>query len=182
MSGSFTSALFALSIPGLNVPSVPPAHVELGEEWKSFEKTLGQYKDEYSRIRREYRAAELEFDRFTKDIRHIQFALTTIEASDLRATLETMIDMRLRSTEYKEMKENISVLAGKLKAMNRVLTETHAHRYNEYMCPVCMDKNVDVFLDPCGHLLCSGCLIRLRDEKCPTCRQTVVAKRMYPTS
>lgn len=182
---TFTSALFALSLPGFKTPHVPPLDVELDDDWKSFESLLGRFKDEYTQVKNEYQRIEAEFAMYTKDIHHIQMAVATIDSDELREKLEQIMDERLMSQEYKDYKQQLGVLGGRLKAMADVLKDTNAHRYNEFTCPVCMDKNVQMFLDPCGHLVCSDCALRLlrhNDErKCPTCRTTVTARRMYPT-
>ena len=40
-----------------------------------------------------------------------------------------------------------------------------------FVCQICMTDDVNKVIVPCGHMLCDGCLGRLRDRKCPFCRQ-----------
>lgn len=181
MSG-FTAAWLALSIPGIRqVPKVPPKDVTLGDDWKSFETLLGQFKNEYTRVKHEYTRTEAEFDLFMKDIHALELAVEQLTDPEMRASIETMIRTRLESSHHKEFTEKLGTLGGTLKAMMQILQSTNADRYNEFTCPVCMDKRVEMFMDPCGHVICSTCFIRLHESKCPTCRSTVTAKRMYPT-
>ncbi len=48
------------------------------------------------------------------------------------------------------------------------------------LCPICMDKQKNVSLEPCGHALCKGCANLLfgntnngNGKGCPLCRKTV---------
>lgn len=41
-----------------------------------------------------------------------------------------------------------------------------------YTCPICIDRQVDRFLMPCGHTVCNECLCELH-ENCPCCRKHI---------
>lgn len=47
---------------------------------------------------------------------------------------------------------------------------------NRYLCYVCIERPVDVFLDSCGHVVCSECSQKISSQ-CPYCRTTIKAKR-----
>ncbi len=42
-----------------------------------------------------------------------------------------------------------------------------AHRLQ---CSVCLTNAVNTRLNPCGHLICSECFVRLNPKRCPICR------------
>jgi hypothetical protein len=48
----------------------------------------------------------------------------------------------------------------------------------KYMCFTCLERSVDTFLDPCGHMACSVCQMRF-GTSCPFCRVMVTPKRMF---
>ena len=62
-----------------------------------------------------------------------------------------------------------------LAAAGRIQQTAAEKRAEKYVCPVCMDKEKDVALDPCGHRVCAECAPSLTE--CPMCKQTV-ARRM----
>jgi len=42
------------------------------------------------------------------------------------------------------------------------------------VCSICFDKKIDKLCYPCGHLcMCSSCVERIKDTKCPICRKEV---------
>jgi hypothetical protein len=48
----------------------------------------------------------------------------------------------------------------------------------KYMCFTCLERSVEVFLDPCGHVSCTQCQPRF-GTLCPFCRVAVTPKRMF---
>ena len=58
-----------------------------------------------------------------------------------------------------------------------IFPETNYQSFAErFRCSVCFDNAVNLRLDPCGHLLCSSCYSKLRNEpikKCPICRENI---------
>ena len=48
----------------------------------------------------------------------------------------------------------------------------------KYMCFTCLERSVEVFLDPCGHVSCTQCQPRF-GTTCPFCRVVVTPKRMF---
>jgi DNA repair ATPase RecN len=48
----------------------------------------------------------------------------------------------------------------------------------KYMCFTCLERSVEVFLDPCGHVSCTQCQPRF-GTTCPFCRVPVTPKRMF---
>jgi hypothetical protein len=44
---------------------------------------------------------------------------------------------------------------------------------SSYMCFVCVERPVTVFIDPCGHVICEQCSTRSSLHMCPFCRGSV---------
>ncbi|KAJ8907768.1 hypothetical protein NDN08_007873 [Rhodosorus marinus] len=49
-----------------------------------------------------------------------------------------------------------------------------------HMCFVCLERESDIVLDPCGHKMCSTCVTNLLVPGCPQCRVNIDAVK-YPT-
>lgn len=66
------------------------------------------------------------------------------------------------------------------KIVNRYLECFRSLREVEkFMCFVCLEATCDVFLDPCGHSICSGCSTKLVSRKCPYCRAHITPKVIH---
>lgn len=46
---------------------------------------------------------------------------------------------------------------------------------NKYVCFVCVERSINVFIDPCGHTMCDECSKKI-SNKCPMCRATINKK------
>ena len=176
---SLFTELLALGMrPVSPVQNVP--EVELPEEWNEFEQTLGKFKSEYAQTISKMGRLETEYNDMREDFVMLQNLTTRINDPVLLAEITSCIQNYTDEGKIQAKKEELALLAGKVKAMENVLMNTNAKRYARFTCPICMDKLVDMFLDPCGHTLCEGCLVRLRDPKCPTCRaENVTSRRLY---
>ena len=47
-------------------------------------------------------------------------------------------------------------------------------------CPICLDKKSDIHISPCGHMFCFDCIKKLKDRKCPICRNNIRGIREHP--
>lgn len=49
--------------------------------------------------------------------------------------------------------------------------------YKSENCCICLDEECGMVMVPCGHLcLCGGCSIQYKDNKCPMCRSSILAR------
>ena len=65
-----------------------------------------------------------------------------------------------------------------LAAAGRIQQAAAEKRAEEKQCAVCMDKEKDVALDPCGHRVCAECAPSLNE--CPMCKQNIDRRmRLY---
>jgi len=163
----------------LQQPVEPVPDVELNEDWKEFETTLDEFKSEYVADRYNMYQKEIDYTVLKNDMDLLQIALKKIQDVTLKQDVQTCIDEYTARVELQGKKEELSLLSGKVKAMESVLMNTNASRHGQFTCPICMDRLVSIFLNPCGHLICDTCSIRLTDSKCPTCRVGVTKSRMY---
>lgn len=158
----------------------PIPDVELAEEWNNFEKTLDTYKIEYIKSRHSLYQKESAYSTFVGDLEVLRDTLKHVNDSTLRENIEKCIGEFIDRTKIQEKKEELALLSGKVKAMERVLLNTNAKRHAQFTCPICMDRPVSIFINPCGHLICEVCMLRLQDAKCPTCRTENTTKcKMY---
>ena len=164
-----------------NVPSVQVPEVELSDEWKEFEQTLANFKKEYVEARNILRLKNIEFNKLLNDTTVINNVSTVIASSELQDKMKDWIEEYKAKHNFEEKKNETYKLFGIVNAMEKVLVNTNAKRYSQFTCSVCMDRMVDTFLDPCGHLACERCMTRVLTLECPICRTHVRMKKMYPT-
>lgn len=162
------------------LPDVP--EVILDEHWQEFEKTLGKYKSAYAIALYEFRKKETNLVSLTADATVMQNASSVISDPDLQAELLGRVKTFNETNRVTELRDELAQLNGTLKAMEAILMNTNARKYSQFTCSICMERLVDTFLDPCGHLACEQCLGRTRSAGCPMCRTTVAGfKKMFPT-
>ncbi|XP_055337670.1 ubiquitin carboxyl-terminal hydrolase CYLD-like [Paramacrobiotus metropolitanus] len=75
-----------------------------------------------------------------------------------------------QASDVTKMHNKVLELERKLQA----LQQEHRRVCEERHCKICLDKNVDVAFQSCGHLSCSNCSRTLHD--CPVCRKSISAK------
>ena len=46
-------------------------------------------------------------------------------------------------------------------------------------CKICMEKQKNVVLVPCGHTMCDGCAQKFQKGQCPTCRTRVSSTQKF---
>ncbi|KAL9646474.1 hypothetical protein ABK040_006470 [Willaertia magna] len=76
----------------------------------------------------------------------------------------------LNTVSGEDIKEKFIETVERYNELQKELTE----KKEEGLCIVCMDRQIDVVLIPCGHLtLCSHCANHLNEKRCPTCRSSI---------
>lgn len=147
--------------------------VELSNEWTEFKQTLFQFQQEYARTRKE--ASDVDYD-----VKHKITELSTLrnmasiftDGSDLKVRVSDMIQQFEIDNDIPGLTSRLAELRGTAAAQRGVLEGTNAEAQVKFQCFVCMDRYVDLCLDPCGHVLCNTCWSRLptTDRRCPGCR------------
>lgn len=159
-----------------NIPDI-----ELSHDWQNFEEILGRYKKVYKDTLFQLRNVENDLTNIVNDLSILENSVSAILDPLMQSEISTMIERYKQEHEYTAKKQKASELAGTVRAMEKVLLNTGAKRYQQFTCSVCMERLVDTFLDPCGHLMCEQCLVRTQRAQCPMCRSNIVPKRIYTT-
>jgi len=74
------------------------------------------------------------------------------------------------------LKAHLNDQVARFHSLRSVLTlRDHGEKY---MCFTCLERSVEVFLDPCGHVACEACQVRF-GPMCPFCRVLITPKRMF---
>lgn len=174
----------------LQPPTEPlePVPCELDERWKNFEKDLAKYKRELATAQRDLVIATADLTVRREDILHMRSVIDGMANPKLKEKLEEVVDNHEVEEGIDALTLQCRELMGMTAAMERVLKDTNAERYASFTCFVCMDRLVELFIDPCGHVICAPCWARtpVRDVSgptCPGCRGAVRgAKKIFTLS
>lgn len=153
--------------------------VELSDDWKTFSATLAEYQKRYISSIKELRDTETELKRKKAELNALLGAEQQVQNRELKTSLSQLITAHQERENIQEFEQTVKVLKGQTQAMKHVLENTNPEQILKYQCFVCMDKSIDTFLDPCGHVLCSGCWRRNRNGVCPACRNVAEPKKIY---
>jgi hypothetical protein len=167
----------------LNTPVPEPApEVRLSDDWYEFEDTLGRYKMDYLATLGTLREKNSRLTRHMNDLNLLTNVTSMVQGDSIQSKLKSSIEDYRSEHNIDQLRADVNELNGTVAAMEGVLMNTNAKRYSAFTCPICMDRLVDTFLDPCGHLACERCLTRVSDlSACPTCRRQLTAtKKMFP--
>jgi Zinc finger, C3HC4 type (RING finger) len=161
-----------------DVPEIPAVPCELDQSWSDFEKELGNFKRKLARVKRDMNIKMSQIQEVHKSSTIAKMILDNVPSEDLKTRLASVID----SYESQEGLDGLTLQYGKLKgeydAMKKVLENTDPERYAKFTCCICMDRLVDLFLDPCGHVVCEPCWASTRSKTtCPGCRSRIVGAR-----
>jgi hypothetical protein len=162
-------------------PSLMTIPWEPDAEWKSFEKELGNFKTKYNATRCETQVKMAELNQKTEEISVLKMMLDHVKSNDLKESLESMIYKHETEEGIPALSQQCGEGLGKLEAMKKILKDTEAERYAKFTCFVCQDRLIDLFIDPCGHVVCDMCWVRTRDKTtCPGCRSQILSgKRIF---
>lgn len=78
-----------------------------------------------------------------------------------------------RDEGMSDLAESVRTKLKRLIGMKRVFELcTECDVASKYMCFLCLDRTIDTFINPCGHVICEPCANKTRNV-CPFCRATV---------
>jgi len=168
-------------------PEVPlnPIPCELPAEWKEFEESMSGFKTEYAKKRRELSMKLAELDEKTKDVKLLrQVAGDGLSNMGLKSMIDSLVDKYESDEGTSALTLQCREIMGRVNEMKRVLINTGADRYAEFTCFICTERLIELFIDPCGHVICAPCWARCRgphgDAACPGCRSQVRnVKKIY---
>ncbi len=173
------SELLRPPIPGDTIPTVP---YELDQRWRDFTETLGTFKLEFAQNQVELVRSLALLNEKQEEANVLKMMLENVNSPKLKETLENLIDNFESDEGISALTQQCGEIKGKVEAQRKVLAETNADRYAKFTCFICMDKLVDVFFDPCGHVACEGCWSRTQNKRdCPGCRTRLsAARKIFP--
>jgi len=162
----------------LDVPAVP---CELDESWKEFEKELGDFKRKFSKEKRDLMTKLSELEELQKSAQISKLIIDTVPSEDLKAKLISVVDNYESESGIVALTQQCGEMKGRVEEMEKVLQDTEAERYEKFLCPICQDRCIDLFIDPCGHTVCAPCWTSTRMKRtCPGCRTVIHAvKKIY---
>jgi hypothetical protein len=150
---------------------IPVEPCELDANWKKFEKELGEFKMKYTKVRAQLTIASAKLREKREEIDVMKMMMESVASEGLKDRISGMLADYEEEEKVGELTHKCSVLSGEVEAMKRVLLDTNVERYGKFTCFICMDKLVDLFIEPCGHVICDACWMRTaRKDICPGCR------------
>ena len=161
--------------------SIQPIACELDPKWKAFETELGRFKSEFASARAELTRAHHNHKSRTDELNVLRMMIENINSEDLKESISSIVDKYETEEGISALAQQCGEAAGKVAAMRSILMDTNAERYAKFTCFVCMDRLVDLFIEPCGHVMCEPCWARtLNKDTCPGCRTACTGtKRIY---
>ena len=173
MNFAYLDARSLLEI-ALNAPApepIQPVPCDLGPVWEAFGAELGKFKSEFVKTRADLTVNLAALNEKREELNVLRMIVENINSQGLKEQLEDIIDKHETEEGTSALAQQCGELQGKLEAMKKVLMDTGAERYGKFTCFVCMDRLVDLFIEPCGHVICDACWTRTTNKnQCPGCR------------
>jgi hypothetical protein len=161
--------------PAETLVSVP---YDLDERWSAFEQTLGDFKMELAKNQVALVRNLAILSEKQEEIGILKMMLDNVSSSSLKDTLENLVDKFESDEGISALTQQCGEIKGMVDAQKKVLSETNAERYAKFTCFVCMDRLIDLYFDPCGHVICEPCWSRTQNKRdCPGCRTRLVGVR-----
>ena len=154
--------------------------VELTDEWKTFRESLSKFQSDYGQILRQIREASEELKKKKSHLRAVKDLGTILADSFYVDKVNELVSNVEREENIVDFEEHLLLLKGTASAMKSLLEGTNLPQFFKFQCFVCMDKDIDTFLDPCGHVICTTCWRRNNiPNTCPGCRAIVRPKKIF---
>ncbi len=160
------------------VQSIP---CDIEEDWVNFEKELGKFKDKYAREQVELAQKVHELNEKLEEVNTLKMVHENVSSPGLKEKIATMIEQQVSEEGIDALTQQCGLAKGRVSAMKKVLKDTNCERYARFTCFVCMDRDIDLFFDPCGHVICEPCWVRtVNKQTCPGCRTRLQgARKIY---
>jgi hypothetical protein len=162
--------------------STPVPEVELPDDWKEFKKSLQAFQKEYMETLRCVRETEQNIVSKKKKLETLKKFADTFDEGPYKEEANQLLSKFEQEENIGGEEEELASLKGTARAMRVALENTNPEQAMKFQCFVCMDKEIDSFLDPCGHVICTGCWRRNNSTSCPGCRTRVTAKKIFTLS
>ena len=111
-----------------------------------------------------------------KRLDRLREVIETIGTASYADDIERLIDKFEEDERLEDFKTAMNDQLAKFHNLKAVICMDDVGE--KYMCFTCLERSVEVFLDPCGHVSCTQCQPRF-GKTCPFCRVDVTPKRMF---
>ena len=163
-------------------PEEDVPEVELPNDWKEFKQSLQAFQKDYMQTTRTIRETEQNIVSKKKKLDTLRKFADTFDEEPYKEEANQLVSKFENEEKIDELEEDLASLKGTARAMRNVLENTNPEQAMKFQCFVCMDKEIDSFLDPCGHVICTACWRRNNAVTCPGCRARVTAKKIFTLS
>ena len=112
--------------------------------------------------------------------------INNIKVNDIMRLLLLLENNIIMRSSVEERKSQLRKI---IKSLNEIETkynlfpkESHLFQGSQdsNTCPICLDKDNDIHLNPCDHMFCYSCIQQLTDRRCPICRKTIIGVKEHP--
>ena len=98
----------------------------------------------------------------------LQLSQNTIYRKDKELWALKGVERELKKMDLENLHDLETNMIGSLQNVRKVISKKIE---KEHECMICMDRPKNTVLVPCGHCLCSSCVLRV--ERCPMCRAQI---------
>lgn len=154
-------------------PSEPVQAIpcDLGPTWQEFGEELHKFKMEFTKTRAQFTIKFAALTEKQEEMGVLRMMIDNVTSTGLKEKIEDMLSKYESEEGISPLTQQCGELKGKMEAMKKVLMDTGSERYGKFTCFVCMDRLVDLFIEPCGHVICDACWVRTTNKvQCPGCR------------
>lgn len=164
-----------------NYDPVPTIPCDLGPTWEDFAVELGKFKMDFVKARADLTRNMAKLNEKREEINVLTMMIDNIKSASLKEKVVEILDNYESDEGINALTQQCGEIMGRLEAMKKVLLHTGAERYGKFTCFVCMDNLVDLFIDPCGHVICDSCWVKTKNkDQCPGCRGRMeVIKKIF---
>lgn len=151
--------------------------VELDERWKNLKIDLDDFDQEFKDITMRLVSLKGEIRTQIPKITQLRNMLTQFDDND--TDLIDLVGKVELKFNLSSKQDEVNLLQGKVQAMRKIVDKPNLP--NRFQCFVCLENDVDMMLDPCGHTMCSICINKSqstgRTFVCPACRSNIDSTR-----
>lgn len=158
------------------------------EDFKDFSgicKDLCDFRQQVRVINRKHQDLNMSVGICEKDVatlEEIKMFLRGEEHAEWSKKVDELIEMYKKVSEFEDKKKELQTLEEQKAISDTITSEFKIQPNQAGTCVLCYEKQIEVFLDPCGHVCCAECwkkADRGARTPCPCCRTTVTKKKMY---
>ena len=164
------------SMAAIPEPEVPPAEVELPDDWREFHTSLKGYKHEYIKMLKEVKDTQLKLRQLRREMNGLEDLLSITESQSLKSRVTDILEQFKKDNDVEELTKYLSTVKGTCAAMKSVLNGTSPEDLAQFQCYICSDNYIERCFDPCGHCICGSCWSRVGNfqaPRCPACREPI---------